>query len=191
MFRFSDIPSASLLLGVGLLSAGPAFAQEVRAPAPTHEQTARAVAACGVPPGNIGIAYEDELQSDVVTITDLGGTGKARIGCVKAAVHPAYVVMIGDEDQRIAYYSADLVRPVPRRSRAAVRRQLASIADGCGLPARALLLDGTGRLRIQPSPDERYEALDCALTRLKASGLLRRMPMGFVGNETHDTGTPQ
>ena len=161
------------------------------APPPSYEQTIEAVAECGVPRGNIRIAYEDEFQSDVVGIRDLGGTDEARIGCVKKAVPVGYIVLIEAGDQRHAYYASDRVRGVSKHLRAAVRARLARIARKCGLPERALQLTGAGGIRLRPSRDTRYEVVDCALTRLKESDLLRHMPMGFVGNETRDTGSPK
>jgi hypothetical protein len=67
----------------------------------------------------------------------------------------------------------------PMRTREA---ELTRIADACSLPRASLTLDA-GRVRFQPPLDARYEAVDCALTRLRQSGLVRDIPMGFVGNE--------
>jgi hypothetical protein len=185
-----DISLILILLGVGSLFTGEASAQEMGVTAPNHEQTLRALVACGVRLSNIRITYEDEFQSDVVAISDLGGTDEARIGCVKTAVPVDYIVLIEAGDQRYAYYAEDRVHRVPERLRSAVATRLARIAGECGLSARALRLNA-GEIRLRPSPDTRYEVVDCALTRLKESGLLRHMPMGFVGNETHDTGNQQ
>jgi hypothetical protein len=74
-------------------------------PPPTHEQTMEAIVACGVPAVNIHISYEDDLQSDVVSISNLGGSDEARFRCLRQAVHPSYVLEIEDEDQRIAFHS--------------------------------------------------------------------------------------
>lgn len=70
-----------------------------------YEQTVEAIAACGVPKGNIRIAYADELQSDVVTISDLGEVSEVKFQCLHQAIRPFYTVFIEAADQRVAYYS--------------------------------------------------------------------------------------
>lgn len=72
-------------------------------PPPGHDQTIAAVAACGVPATNVRIAYVDELQSDVVTISAPTGTDESRLRCVKEAVHPFYFVHFDDEATDAAY----------------------------------------------------------------------------------------
>ncbi len=74
-------------------------------PPPGYEETTAAVIACGVPAGNIRIGYEDELQSDVVHISDLGGSDEARLHCLRRAIHPFYVVLMENAEQRGAYFS--------------------------------------------------------------------------------------
>ena len=74
-------------------------------PPPGYEQTKAAVVACGVPATNIRLLYEEELQSDVVRISDLGGTDEARLQCLRRAVHPFYVIEIENEAQRNAYFA--------------------------------------------------------------------------------------
>jgi hypothetical protein len=59
--------------------------------------------------------------------------------------------------------------------------KLNEIADLCGLPRSVFELRGTDELLFQPSPETRYQAVDCALTELKKTGF--PMKMGFVGNE--------
>jgi len=74
-------------------------------PPPTYEQTVEAIAACGVRASTVRISYEDDLQSDVVTIADLGGVDESRLACVRRAVHPFYIVEIQNEEQRRAFYA--------------------------------------------------------------------------------------
>ncbi|MEA3009855.1 MAG: hypothetical protein QOJ91_1547 [Sphingomonadales bacterium] len=64
--------------------------------------------------------------------------------------------------------------------------RLGEISRKCGLPASVFKLIGTDELHIQPSPDEKYERLDCALIELKNANL--PLKLGFVGNETYETG---
>lgn len=75
--------------------------------------------------------------------------------------------------------SAACTQGDPMRTREA---ELTRIADACGLPRASLTLDA-GQVRLRPPPDARYEAVDCALIRLRQSGLTRDIPIGFVGNE--------
>jgi hypothetical protein len=64
--------------------------------------------------------------------------------------------------------------------------QLAKIATNCGLPAEALKLKGVDDLHIRPPADAPYEKVDCLLTALKKTDM--PVKMGFVGNETYETG---
>ena len=92
-----------LMPAAGHLLAAPAPAQGLRPAIPTYEQTVAALAACGVPAANVRISYEDDIQSDFISISDLGGTDEARLGCVNRAYHPSYLLVILDADQRGAY----------------------------------------------------------------------------------------
>jgi hypothetical protein len=67
--------------------------------------------------------------------------------------------------------------------RATRQGQLRIIAETCGLPPRALRLEEGGRIRFRPSPDTRYEVVDCALAQLRERRLIEHMPMAFVGSE--------
>lgn len=101
MLEATEIAYA-LIIAAGLSAQAPA--PEMRMPAPTHEQTIRSIAACGVPAASIRITYEDDIQSDFVSIGDLGGTDEARMICVRKAIHPAYLVTILNPDQRSHYF---------------------------------------------------------------------------------------
>ncbi|HEX8263423.1 MAG TPA: hypothetical protein VF547_11170 [Allosphingosinicella sp.] len=92
-----------LVIGADPWLMGEAAAQEIRIPAPTREQTAQAIAACGVPAANVRITYEVDLESDLVSISDLGGTDEARFRCLKRSVHPVYLVDVSAAPQSAAY----------------------------------------------------------------------------------------
>lgn len=77
-------------------------------PPPSYEQTIEAISACGIPSANIRIAYEDLLQSDVVTISNLGEASEDKFHCLRRAVHPFYLLQIADADQHTAYSSFEL-----------------------------------------------------------------------------------
>ena len=96
-----------LVIGAGPWLMGEAAAQELEIRGPTHEQTVRAIAACGVPAANVRITYEAELESDLVTIGDLGGSDEARFRCVKHAIHPVYLVDVSAAPQSAAYLAFD------------------------------------------------------------------------------------
>lgn len=58
-------------------------------------------------------------------------------------------------------------------------KEAANIESECGLKKGTITVVGDN-IRLEPSPDEEYEKLDCALTRLTKANLGR---IGFVGNE--------
>ena len=73
-------------------------------PPPGYEQTIEAIAQCDIPRANIRIAYQDYLQSDEITISDLGPVTEAKLGCLRNAVHPYYILTLTNEAQHVAYY---------------------------------------------------------------------------------------
>jgi len=57
-----------------------------------------------------------------------------------------------------------------------------AISDACHLDRSVMQLQGEDTLRVHPSSETKYEALDCVLKKLKEA----KFPdfnMGFVGNE--------
>jgi hypothetical protein len=58
-------------------------------------------------------------------------------------------------------------------------KEAARIERECGLKNGTIKVTGD-QIRLEPSPDEAYERVDCALERLKRAGLTK---LGFVGNE--------
>lgn len=73
-------------------------------PPPSYEQTIAAIAKCDIPRSNISIKYEEYLQSDEVTISDLGKMDDAKLRCLKAAVHPFYILTLSEPIQQRAFY---------------------------------------------------------------------------------------
>lgn len=57
-------------------------------------------------------------------------------------------------------------------------KEVARIESVCGLKKGTITATGD-EIRLQPSPDEAYEHVDCALARLNKAGLGK---LGFVGN---------
>ncbi len=179
---------------------------------PTHEQTIAAISACGVSAANIRVAYEDELQSDVVTISDLEGTGEERLRCVRRAIHPSYILQIEDMAQRSAYYSLtdredrqeakaeaiawlqsmemlDRVPPFdPARGLEIFARALEA---ACGLPpgsAREVFDDDSiltfRRGFFEGLTDDRYEELTCLSRMIAASNADEYdIRLVLIGNE--------
>ena len=69
-----------------------------------YQQTVEAIAKCNILRANVRIRYEDDLQSDEVTISDLGQVSDEKLRCLKAAVHPFYILTITDQKQQAAFY---------------------------------------------------------------------------------------
>lgn len=154
MPRRTDI-SSILMSAAALLLVGQASAQDRRPPPPSHERTIAAIAACGVPAAKVRIAYEDELQSDLVTIADLGGSDEARFRCLREAVHPYYILDVYSAPQRDSYL-AFAAREYRREARAQAlvwlraKGKLAAVPHydpGKGLEAFARALEAACSIR--------------------------------------------
>ncbi len=83
-------------------------------PPPTYEQTIEAVVRCDIPRANIAIKYEDYLQSDEVSISDLGLLSDDKLRCLKAAVHPFYILTIANQAQQAAFFEFSRREDRPR-----------------------------------------------------------------------------
>jgi hypothetical protein len=59
--------------------------------------------------------------------------------------------------------------------------KLDQIADLCRLSRSTFKLVGPEELQLEPSPDAKYESLDCALAEIRKTNI--PFKMGFVGNE--------
>lgn len=73
-------------------------------PPPSYEQTIETIAKCGIPRANIRVQHEDLLQSDEVTISDLGEVNDSKLRCLKKAVHPFYILTLSDPVQQSAFH---------------------------------------------------------------------------------------
>ena len=60
---------------------------------------------------------------------------------------------------------------------------LVAIERECGLRGHFFYMMADDELMLMPNPEERYEAVDCAMTALRKSEFSKNMKMGFVGNE--------
>jgi hypothetical protein len=73
-------------------------------PPPNYQQTVEALVRCEVPRANIKIVYQDYLQSDEVSISDLGEVTDQKLRCVKTAVHSFYILMLENQAQQVTFY---------------------------------------------------------------------------------------
>lgn len=73
-------------------------------PPPSYEQTIEAIVRCEIPRGNVRIEYSDFLQSDEVSIADLESVSDDKLRCLKAAVHPFYILTIEELPQLAAFH---------------------------------------------------------------------------------------
>ncbi|MFM9853602.1 MAG: hypothetical protein ACKVOJ_12480 [Sphingomonadaceae bacterium] len=89
-------------------------------PPPSYQQTFEAVVNCGIPRSNIRINYEDYLQSDVVTISDLGKITDTKLRCLRTSVHPFYVLTLENEAERTRFYEFSRREDRPREKVKAV-----------------------------------------------------------------------
>ena len=181
-------------------------------PPPNYEQTIEAIEQCDIPRANIKIAYEDYLQSDEITITDIGEITDAKLRCLKGAVHPFYILSLLDESQRSAFY-AFAEREDRPKSKAEAREWLrvnglldrlpaydpsrglvkfaAEVERACDLDeGSALIPHGASFLTIQPKFllgadfEKTAKALQCLTRMVTASDADQHgVRLGFIGNE--------
>ena len=64
------------------------------------------------------------------------------------------------------------------------QKALDAIATGCHLPTSVFKLENTGEVHFQPSPDAKFENVDCAVKAAQAAHLFTKI--GFVGHETYE-----
>ena len=181
-------------------------------PPPSYEHTIEAIVRCEIPRSNIKVTYEDELQSDEITISDIGEVSDEKLRCLKNAVHPFYILSITDEAQRTAFFSFAEREDRPRL-KAEAREWLrangklddvpeydpaiglstfaSQIENACGLPEKmALTADGSIALSIRPdwitgqSYEKLGEAFQCVTRMFAASNADEYgIRFGFTGNE--------
>ena len=183
-------------------------------PPPNYEQTVAAIVKCAIPHANIRIAYERELQSDEVTITHLGQLTDAKLHCLKAAVHPFYLLTIADQEQRAAFYDFSRREDRPRekadatewlRQRGLLDRlprfepyeRLEQFAErfeiACGIDrGKGLMMLGPSSLTVRPDLvqtsdfEKSGEHLYCLMQMFAASNANEHgVSFGFVGNEAY------
>jgi len=181
-------------------------------PPPSYEQTIVSIVQCGVPRANIRIEYADYLQSDEITIADLGGVTDQKFGCLKASVHPFYVLTLVNVDQRAAFYRYSEREDRPKARAAArtwarsrglsdrvpmfdpklgIRKFAAALESVCGLRrGRALTTMGGTFLTVlsdffSMKPFERStRSLECITQMFAASNAPENgVQFGFIGNE--------
>ena len=61
------------------------------------------------------------------------------------------------------------------------QHQLDEIADACGLPRETLTLRTDGFVVTQFAREEKFEAIECALKKIKNTEF--KSKLGFIGNE--------
>ncbi len=181
---------------------------------PSYEQTVDAIAKCDISRADIRIAYADYLQSDEVTITDLGALTDTKLRCLKSSVHLFYILTIVDEAQRAAFYefSEREDRPIQKKEaldwlrlnglldrapyfepRHDVEAFAVALETACGLkPNSALMLHGTSLITVRPdfvsSKDFEKSArsLECLSRMFAASDASENgIRFGFIGNEAY------
>jgi hypothetical protein len=59
---------------------------------------------------------------------------------------------------------------------------LVTIERECDVRGHLFYMTDGGELKIMPHPEERYEAVNCAMTALQKSKFSQNMKIGFVGN---------
>jgi len=63
---------------------------------------------------------------------------------------------------------------------------LLAVEKECGLRSPMFRYTSSGSVLLMPDPNEKYEAVDCALASLKRPELSKYVSkLGFVGNEMH------
>jgi hypothetical protein len=82
---------------------------------------------------------------------------------------------------------AGCTKPAPPKGD--MRSQLDAIATQCQLPPSVFEIKPPDDLHFRPSPDARYEDVDCAISALRKANL--PLKLGFVGNEAYTTGNGQ
>lgn len=215
MPRRTDI--SLILLGVGALLLSQAARIEASMLDPARERTVQALAACGVPATNIRISYEDELQSELVSISDLGGADEARFRCLWDATFPSYLVDVSAASQREAYQAferrvgarlaraeardwlakAGLLDRVPRYDpRKGVKAFARALEAACGLRAgTAFETYGTSGLTIRRSffgdslTTDNHDEFACLLRMESASNAEEHgLMLTFIGNGPAEEG---
>lgn len=183
-------------------------------PPPSYEQTIEAIVRCEIPRGGARVAYADYLQSDEVTIPDLGKVTDDKLRCLKGAIHPFYILTIEDMAQRAAFYEFSEREDSPKQKADALDWLRAkgllgrlplfnsgqnldafavAVELACGLEAKSsLMVVDKSWITIKPeaSSIETFEKsalnLECLMNMIAASNARENgIRFGFVGNEQY------
>jgi len=65
-----------------------------------------------------------------------------------------------------------------------LKTRLARVEAQCGVKPGTLGLEADNRVTLMPSPNEKYEAIDCVFRELKKPEFAD-IKLGFVGNEAY------
>ncbi len=181
-------------------------------PPPSYEQTVQAITSCGVEDSKIRIKYEGYLQSDEVTISDVGEVTDDKLRCTRKAVHPFYILTLEKPEQQTAFY--DLASKDDRPAQLQKAREWAqsqgkiaqmpvfSESEGVSAFVRALerscdlksgsvfAVKGSRFLALQPelvsqlSFEQSSKVLECVMQMFAASNADEHgISFGFIGNE--------
>ena len=182
-------------------------------PPPSYEQTIEAIVRCEIPRESVRIAYEDYLQSDEVTITDLGKVTNDKLRCLKGAVHPFYILTIQNMAQRAAFYEFSKREDRPKQKSDALdwlrtkglqdrlpvfdsgqrlEDFAAAVELACGLEAGiALMVVDKSLISVRPDSisietfEKSARDLECLTNMIGASDAYENgVGFGFIGNET-------
>ena len=180
-------------------------------PPPNYEQTIEAIVQCEIPRANVRITYVDYLQSDEVTISNLGSLNDDKLRCLRAAVHPSYILTIENEVQQAAFYQFSKRNDRPKQRAEArewvrskglldrlqtvdlehgIKEFAAALEIACDLkPGSALTLYGASSLIIRSDflLDDKSEnsanAVYCLMQMFYASDAVENgKSLGFIGN---------
>lgn len=178
-------------------------------PLPSQEQVISALADCGLDRAGISIAYDNDVQSDVVRIKVIARATDQQFACINAATQGS-MASFEDTGQDNAYsaYVAALMRP---RMIADARNQLAAAGKLKGMPIFGQFPDaasffravevhcgvkpglafkevGAGEWSLLPqgSGAKDFERLTCLIGVWMAQDedwSARGLSFGFIGNE--------
>jgi hypothetical protein len=181
-------------------------------PPPSYEQTIEAIQHCGVARSRIRIKYEDYLQSDEVTISNIGTVSDAKLRCVRKAVHPFYILTLTNPEHQSAFNELERKdgRPIYRQqARDWVRSKgwtarIPAFNESAGIEAFAQALEVACELRAgsailalgsrsltvrdeffkNSSFEDSSKILECLTQMFAASNADEHgVRFGFIGNE--------
>lgn len=62
---------------------------------------------------------------------------------------------------------------------------LARVETQCGVKPGTLKLDSDNLVAVMPTPEAKYESIDCVFRELEKPEFADHIKLGFVGNEMH------